>query len=197
MQTRWPQISLRKLPGRDCRLSILNPEKIQPQSLWEGLVELRAEGREPSDCRLKNGRKSLRMRPKHGGRDRDCSSNLFCLKISTVNRTAGELSKVAVKRDGQTGAAKAAKPRRPRTRKYFASICPGDEIPLPDEFATKIVQLEQLLHIPIWLIIHQGICPGCGAGGEIGPDLFKGFQSEYLNWRVRSSWPAIKVSFSV
>ncbi len=68
-----------------------------------------------------------------------------------------------------------------RERKYFASIAPGSGVALPKEFGKKIVELEKLLNVPIWVIIHQGHCPNCGAGAEIELDLFKGFQSDYAN----------------
>jgi hypothetical protein len=71
------------------------------------------------------------------------------------------------------------KTKRPREEKYFASISPGSEVALPKEFGKKIIELEKLLNVPIWVIIHQGQCPNCGAGMEIELDLFKGFQSDY------------------
>lgn len=43
-----------------------------------------------------------------------------------------------------------------RVIKYYASIYPGENSPIPDEFAQLLVALQKELGIPIWMIIQGG-----------------------------------------
>jgi hypothetical protein len=79
--------------------------------------------------------------------------------------------------NGQQGRA-LPRATRQHPKGYFASMFPGGRVPLPPEFGKKIIALEKLLRIPIWVIIHQGKCAHCGRGMEIEHDLFKAFQNE-------------------
>ncbi len=65
---------------------------------------------------------------------------------------------------------KAAASAVTKGKRYRASIYP--ETPIPAPFAKQILELEAMLEIPIWLIVQNGARPW----GEIGHELFKGFQ---------------------
>jgi hypothetical protein len=39
---------------------------------------------------------------------------------------------------------------------YVASIYPGPEVPIPPEFATRVLALEHALGMPAWVIVQQG-----------------------------------------
>lgn len=67
-------------------------------------------------------------------------------------------------------AVKAAAPTK--TARYYASIYPGQDHPVPQEFATFILTLENIIGMPIWLVIQNDR----GPWSEVGYDLFKGFQ---------------------
>jgi hypothetical protein len=108
----------------------------------------------------------------------------MALRPKTTFRQDGASSSAAVRTKTAPTQTK-TKPARPRQKKYFASIEPKGKF-LPPEFGEKMIELEKLLNIPIWVIIHQGSCPHCGGGTEIELALFKGFQSDYANiWEGR------------
>lgn len=58
-------------------------------------------------------------------------------------------------------------------RNYYASIHPGPQVPLPQQFVDQVLTLESLIEMPIWVIIQNEMD---GPWSEIGVDLFKGFQ---------------------
>jgi hypothetical protein len=73
-----------------------------------------------------------------------------------------------------------AKAKAKPAKGYVASIYPFG-MPLPAEFGSSIHLLEKLLNLPIWVLIQQGRCQGCGKGMEMEPAIFKAFQSDYPN----------------
>jgi hypothetical protein len=98
-----------------------------------------------------------------------------------MNKALGRLPKTTSKNGGSPVQPAPVKTRQKRQKKYFASISPGDQMALPGPFGRRIIELEKLLQMPIWLIINQGVCPHCGKGTEIEPALFKAFQSAYFD----------------
>jgi hypothetical protein len=79
------------------------------------------------------------------------------------------------KGNGKT-TAKTVAPPRPKAiphPEYFASIYPGPNKPLPTEFAELVDKLEQIIRLPVWLLVQNEKAPW----GEISGSVFKGFQS--------------------
>jgi hypothetical protein len=56
---------------------------------------------------------------------------------------------------------------------YFASISPGKDHAIPEQFAAMLIALEKSLGCPLWFIIHQG--GGKGTCDDIGQALALGF----------------------
>lgn len=77
----------------------------------------------------------------------------------------------------QTAAAPAAasviQPPEPR---YFASIYPGPEVPIPAEFARKMLAAEKAFGKPAWALVQQTEDDE-HPFGDLGPNVWKGFFS--------------------
>jgi hypothetical protein len=68
-----------------------------------------------------------------------------------------------------------ARPTAVRKKAYYISIFPGENTPVEPEFAELILQLEEQLMMPVWMIIQDG--HPLESFHQIDLDTFKGFQS--------------------
>lgn len=64
----------------------------------------------------------------------------------------------------------------PTIKRYSASIHPGPNVEVDDNFASLVTRLESALDIPIWLIVQDG--SGAGAFSTINEDLFAGLRKK-------------------
>ncbi len=96
----------------------------------------------------------------------------------------GAAGAAAAPAQGQPGEAEAVQQQKPdgaaeivataaSTATYYASICPGPEAPLPDEFVKLVKKLEEALQTSLWLLIQNGQ----GRFSNIDYRTFKGFQT--------------------
>lgn len=57
-------------------------------------------------------------------------------------------------------------------KKYFATVCPGTDRPIDPDFAVAVLRLEEILQMPVWVIVQQGGLGFNSLNNEIIDDIF-------------------------
>lgn len=98
----------------------------------------------------------------------------YALGVAEARTNGGEATLAEKTSVGGPAPAPAPTDLQPPEPRYFASIYPGPEQPIPPDLARKVLATEEAFGKPVWVLVQQ-IEDERHPYGDLGEDVWKGF----------------------